>query len=155
MTEEPYWVRDYREHQEREAAHRAARNSPPAKSTTITPLLNWDRTITWWPKYDWERYDRVTSGNDLSPADQGYKLRGIRDMALLGEDADGFAITSVEVTYSTYICDECPQECGYIILHKADTPEEECVCEDGFTTIDQAREAATQALAAILVRDAG
>jgi hypothetical protein len=152
---EPYWVRDHQEHQEREAAQRAVQNPPPAKSTAIRPLLHWDRTITWWPKHDWERYDKVTTGNDLSPADQGYKLHGIRDMAFLGENADGFPTTSVEVIYSAYICDECPQECGYIIVHKCDSSDEESVCEDGFKTIDEAREAATQALAALLIRDAG
>lgn len=154
MTEEPYWVRDHREHREMEAALAAKRNPPPPKATGVVPLLRWERTISWWPKYDWERYDKITYAGDTSPANDGYQLREVRDMALLDYDEEGFPVTSIEVSYSPYICEECPQDCGYIILYKADTQDEECACEDGFETIDAAREAATQALAAILQRRA-
>jgi hypothetical protein len=40
--------------------------------------------------------------------------------------------------------------CGYTIIHKANTPNEEGVCENGFNTLDNAREGATRALAYIL-----
>jgi hypothetical protein len=40
------------------------------------------------------------------------------------------------------------------MLYKADTPDEDSVCENGFKTIEDARTAAAQALAAILQRDA-
>lgn len=154
--EEPYWVRYHRELRERNTAAEAVRNPPPPKVTDIVPLLHWDRTIRWWPKYNWERYDTVTCGNDLSPADRGYKLREIRDLALIydGGGEDEFLITSIEVTYRPSVCEECPQECCYFITHKCDTPDEEVVCEDGFKTIDDARQAAAQAFAAIVKRGA-
>ena len=59
-------------------------------------------------------------------------------------------MTSIEVTYHPYVCEECRQECGYVITHKCDRPDEEVVCEDGFKTVDDARQAAAQAFAAIL-----
>jgi hypothetical protein len=148
MTDnEPYWVKYHRELAERNEQARSILNPPPPKSTNTVPLLTWERTINWWPKHDWERYDTVTCGSDLSPADRGYKIRQIRDMALLGEDAEGFPSTSVEVFYSPYICDECPQECYCQILHKYDTPDEEFAIEGDFKTIDEAKESAAQALA--------
>jgi hypothetical protein len=153
-NEEPYWVRDHREHQQREADIRAKRNPPPPKSTGVVPLLRWERRIRWWPKYDWERYDTVTYGDDRSPADKGHQLREIQDTASLGEDEDGFAITSVEVLYIPSICEQYPQDCGYIIVHKQNTPEEEVLCEGGFETIEDARHAATQALAHLVERSA-
>jgi hypothetical protein len=149
-NEEPYRVQYHREHQEKEAAVPAKRNPPPPKATGVVPLRHWQRTITWWPKYDWERYDTITHGDDLSPADRGHKLREIQDMALLGKDEDGFPVTSVEASYTPYLCEERPQDCGYTIIHKANTPDEEVVCEGGFDTIDDTREGATRALAYIL-----
>lgn len=110
--------------------------------------------MTWRPKYEWERYDRVSYGDDLRPGKEGHKLREIRERASIGADEEGFPVTFVEVLYSPHICDECPQECGYIITHAPDTPEQEVLCEDGFETINDAREAATQAVAAILQRTA-
>jgi hypothetical protein len=52
------------------------------------------------------------------------------------------------VIYSPYLCEECPQECFYEILHKYDTPDEEFAIEGDFKTIDEA--AAVQALAYLL-----
>jgi len=153
-NDEPYWVRYHRERQQRESEIRAKRDPPPPKSTEVVPLLRWERRIRWWPKYDWERYDKVTYGDDRSPAKEGYELREIRDIASLGEDEEGFSITSVEVSYSPYVCEDWPQQCGYLIVYKADRPEEETLCEDGFETMDEARDAATQALAYLLQRSA-
>ncbi|MCL2645061.1 MAG: hypothetical protein FWD51_06350 [Betaproteobacteria bacterium] len=151
MTDfEPHWVKYHRELIARNEASHAHLNPVPPKSTSAVPLLKWERTINWWPKHDWERYDTVTCGSDLSPADRGYKIRRIQDMALLGEDAEGFPRTSIEVIYSPHICDECPQECFYQINHKHDTPNEEFAIEGEFKTIDEAREAALQALAYLL-----
>jgi hypothetical protein len=151
-NEEPYWVRYQRELHERNAETQAKRNPPPPKATSVVPLLRWKRTITWWPKYEWERYNTITHGDDLSPADKGRELMQIQDLAVIGNDDDDFPGTSVEVSYHPYICEERPQDCGYIIIHKADTPAEEVVCEDGFNTIDDAKRAATQALAHVLQR---
>jgi hypothetical protein len=94
----------------------------------------------------------VTYGDDRSPAGKGHELREIQDTASLGEDEDGFAITSVEVSYRPSICEQCSQDCGDIIVHKPNTPEEEVLCESGFETIEDARDAATQALAHLLER---
>jgi hypothetical protein len=58
--QEPYWDQDHREHQEREAAVSANRNSLPPKATGVVPLLHWEHTITRWPKYHRERYDTIT-----------------------------------------------------------------------------------------------
>jgi DNA-binding transcriptional MerR regulator len=58
MTDiEPYWVRYHRELTERNKQTLAHLNPTPPKSANNIPLLNWDRTINWWPKHDWERYD--------------------------------------------------------------------------------------------------
>lgn len=151
--QEPYWVRDHREHREREAEVAAYLNPPPdkvEKTAGIVPLLRWDRTTKWWPKSDWERFDIIAG--DLSPAERGYELREIRDMVFLGEGEDGFPVTSVEVWYSPEICEECPQDCGYVIIHNSNRQNEEVVCEGNFSTIEEAREEATKALAAILCR---
>lgn len=155
MAEDPYWLRYHREKQALEAAVRASRNPPPPpKATAVVPLLRWRRTITWWPRYDVGRHDKVTFGNDFSPAGEGYELKAIQDNACFGEGEDGLPITSLEVSYSAAIGDQCPEECRYIITLQPDTPNEDVVCENGFETLEAARKAATQALGAILQRGA-
>jgi hypothetical protein len=153
MTEEPYWVRDHREHLEREAAGRAYLHPPPPKvekTDNVVPLLEWDRRIRWWPLHKWERYETISRGDDMSPSDREHKLWDIRDLAVLGEDEEGFPVTSVEVWFSPETCEECPQDCGYVIIHKADTADEQVVCEGNFDSIEEAREEAVKALAALL-----
>jgi hypothetical protein len=152
MTDEPYWVRYHRENQAQEAAHRAARNTPPPKSAAAVPLLFWARTVYWWPKREWER--REVRSNDLALAAKGYELREIRDVAVFDRGQDGIGVTSVEASYSPHLTEHLPQQCGYIVTFKADTPDEEVLCEDGFANIAEARKAASQALAAILQRRA-
>jgi hypothetical protein len=123
------------------------------EATNILPMLRWRRTITWWPKHDWDRYGKTTLGDDLSPADEGNKLKQIEDRASLGDNEEG-ANTIIDVTYSPYICDECPQTCGFSITHNANVEGEDWVAEEGFKTIDEAKAAAEAVLVRILKGDA-
>jgi len=87
--------------------------------------LTWKREIKWWPKHGYEHHDKVTYGDDLSPANDGYDLKEIRDTTSLGH-------TFIEVEFHPHISDDCPQSCGFSILHNPDTDGEECIDEEGF-----------------------
>jgi hypothetical protein len=116
--------------------------------------LSWKRTITWWPKH--EQHDPTTFGDDLSPADNGYRLKKIHDEAAFGENEEGVN-TVIEVSYesawTTIDGDECPQSCGFSILHNCNRDDEEYLAEDGFKTMDEATAAVEMALVQILTRN--